>query len=146
MPTSKLPADIQAVFDRVDAALLARDLDKLATAYAEDVQFFDVMAQGESFQTLRETWEMCFPHIPIDIVTERRNLTAFVGSDVAVITYFSRLKGLGDAIPAAAAWLRSTSTLQKINGDWKIVHDHVSYPTDCEQEKPVYLGDDDLPN
>ncbi len=44
--------------------------------------------------------------------------------------------------PSAKSWFRATVCLQKIGGDWKIAHEHASFPVDCGAEKPTYILDD----
>jgi len=85
--------------------------------------------------------EGCLPYFPNPIGVERKDVRSFVGRDLAVVTFFSRLTGMETDHPAARSWLRTTVCLQKRNDDLKIVHDHISYAVDCGAEKPAYILD-----
>jgi ketosteroid isomerase-like protein len=59
------------------------------------------------------------------------------GGDVAFIHALERLSGTLKNGQKSEVWVRATSGLQKIDGKWLIVHDHVSVPTDFETGKAV---------
>ena len=138
--------EIRGVLDRWTAALKQRDLDALKAEYAADVRVFDVGAQTEGFDSLRSLWEGCFPYFQHEIGVERRGLQIKASSDLAVASFFSRMTGSSSDHPASQAWMRTTVCFKKTDGQWRIFHDHLSMPTDCGSEKPVYLSNADVPS
>ena len=137
--------EVMAVLEAWSAALYHKDLDALAKCYAKGVQVFDIGAQAVGYDKLRGLWESCFPYFPNPIGTQRKDVQATVGDDVAVVAFYSRLTGMESDHASAKSWIRSTVCLKKMDGQWKIFHEHASFPVDCGAEKPTYLFDDLVP-
>ncbi len=135
--------EIMALLERFDAALNKKDLDALAKCYDDNVRVFDVMAQVSGYGELRSLWEHCFPYFTNPIEIERRDIEMHVNDSLAIVTFYSRVSGVQTDSPAATSWLRTTMCMKKIDGAWKIVHDHISFPVNCETEKPAYIFIDD---
>jgi ketosteroid isomerase-like protein len=67
---------------------------------------------------------------------EVRDLEVTLGGDVAFAHGFGRLSGtLRNGTTTAGFWVRYTVCFRKIDGEWLIVHDHVSVPMDVESGK-----------
>lgn len=90
---------------------------------------------------MRKLWESCFPYFVQPIETQRKDVEITIGGGMALISFLTRVQGTGSDHPAANSWFRATTVLQKQAGDWKIILDHVSFPVDCMEEKPIYLPD-----
>ncbi len=133
--------EVMTLLERFDAALNKKDLDALAKCYDDNVRVFDVGAQVEGFGGLRRLWESCFPYFTKPIEIERRDINMHVNDGMAIVSFYSRIKGVETDNPAATSWLRTTMCMKKIDGAWKIVHDHISFPVNCETEKPEYIFD-----
>lgn len=144
MATDSITDEIQAVLDGWAEALFAKDLEALARFYTDDVRVFDLAESCSSYAVLRSLWEKCFPFFTQPIGVNRRKVQAMVGTDIAVITCYTQVTGTEVEHPAVNAWMRTTVCLRKVDDGWKIFHDHISFPADCENEKPVYLGESDL--
>ena len=65
-----------------------------------------------------------------DIDYEVRDLDVTVGGDVAFVRSLNRLSGTLAGGRRAATWVRWTGCLRRLDGEWLIVHDHVSVPLD----------------
>jgi uncharacterized protein (TIGR02246 family) len=135
--------EIVGAFDRWGEALRAKDLDALAECYAPDVTVFDIGTQLVGYDNLRAVWEGCFPYFPNPIGCERRDLEITVSGDLAVASFLSRMSGMETDHPSARAWIRTTTCFRKQAGNWKIIHEHASFPVDCGAEKPTYIMDED---
>lgn len=140
--TEVIPVEVAAVLEAWGHALHNKDLDALAKCYADDVRVFDIGSQTVGYDKLRGVWESCFPYFPNPIAAERKEIQATVGTDVAVLTFLSRMTGMETDHPSAKSWIRTTMCLTKEAGGWKIMHEHASFPVDCGAEKPTYILDD----
>ena len=72
---------------------------------------------------------------PLDY--EIRDLHIHASGDVAFIAALERITGKLKGGGPSTMWVRVTSGLRKIDGNWRIVHDHVSVPVDFETGKAL---------
>jgi uncharacterized protein (TIGR02246 family) len=145
-PTSTDEAQIRAMINRWARALERQDLDGLTADYVPDAVLYDVKPPYRTVgvAAIRKLWSDCFPFFPKNYISEHRDLHFTVGHDVAVV------HGLHHFVipdepnhPAGQSYIRVTACYQKIQGEWKVVHEHVSMPFDCRtgQVAPITNAD-----
>jgi ketosteroid isomerase-like protein len=98
-----------------------------------DVQYFDLMTtriEGEAF--VKHFWEVApnFANAHIDFV----DLKIHAGEEYAFASMLQHYKGKDAAGNAFEFRFRVSDGLQKIDGRWKIVHEHISFPVDLETQ------------
>lgn len=59
---------------------------------------------------------------------ELQNPTVIVEGDLAVVFGLSQMKGDKKGEGPVDAWSRRTVVLRRRDGQWKIIHEHSSYP------------------
>jgi ketosteroid isomerase-like protein len=59
---------------------------------------------------------------------ESRDLAITAGTDVAFCTSLNRMTGTSSGGEEVDLWFRSTVGLRKIDGEWRIAHEHESVP------------------
>ncbi|HSI83915.1 MAG TPA: nuclear transport factor 2 family protein [Candidatus Methylacidiphilales bacterium] len=113
-------------------AFCSKDLDSLMSHYADDVVEYDVKPplQNKGSSAVRQIFADCFPCFPENFSLEIRDQYIHAGDDVAAIHRFTRVVCDDKNHPAAQNWLRVTAVYRKLAGQWKIVHDHVSFTFD----------------
>lgn len=143
-PTAAAKSDDKAaITKRIDewkAQMRARDLDGVMTMYAAEVVAFDVVpplefrgadAYRKSYQNFMDTYAG-----PIE--TEVRDFDVVVSGDLAVSRGFTRFTGKEKASGAeSTVWVRVTESWRRKNGQWRIIHEHVSVPVDFATGKAV---------
>lgn len=114
-------------------ALYEKDLDAMHKDYAEQYRLYDVQATANGPKETKALWEKCFPFFTNPKV-EYQNLVIEASEDMAVVYFNTRLTGVNVEIPSemANAWLRGTVCFRKFEGEWKCIHEHVSFPVNCE--------------
>lgn len=143
MPTTVTPSKDEAqIRERLSAwtrALRAKDLDALMALYAPDVLTFDLMPphQVPDAAHYRKNFERWFAAMPGPIDYEFHDLRIAQGDSVAFCHSLSRVKATRAHGEKADYWVRVTVGFQKRNGEWLMVHDHVSMPIDMETTKAV---------
>jgi ketosteroid isomerase-like protein len=135
-------AEIMRAFAQWDTALREKDLDALERCYFPNVVVYDIGTQLVGFDKLRAFWEGCFPYFPNPIGCERKDVRIQASADIAVATFLSRMSGMESDHPSARAWIRSTICFRRLEGEWRIFHEHASFPVDCGAEKPTYIFDE----
>lgn len=135
-----LVASVEAAIDGWIEALRRRDLDALMRLTAQDVVLFDAKPPHQIVGTsaVRQGWEECLPFFPESFGYERRDSRIRACGDLAVAHWIFRLTGWPEGHPASAMWLRATVALERRDGHWVSVHEHVSAPVDCETGLAVY--------
>lgn len=124
---------IRNLLTRWEHAFRAKDAAGVMAAYASGdvVVAFDVvppLAKVGS-DAYRRNYEEFFAMFKGPLAVELRDVRIVAGEDVAFLHCFDRMSGTLESGEPFDLWLRVTSGLRKINGEWRIIHDHVSVPT-----------------
>ena len=132
MPTENAKArdeaQIRALVDDWAEALRAKDVDRVMAHYARHSVTFDLApplistgADAEGLQAWFSTW-------PGPLSYEIRDLNITAGDDVAFCHSLNRLSGTKTDGEKVEIWFRQTLCLRKIDGEWRITHQHESVP------------------
>ncbi len=124
--------DDTRIRDRIESwarALRAKDLPGVMSHYASDVVSFDLAPplQHHREAVARGLTEW-FPTWDGPIGYEITELAVTVGGDVAFTHSLNRLTGKRRDGEATDVWFRATVGLRKIDGEWRVVHEHASVP------------------
>jgi uncharacterized protein (TIGR02246 family) len=129
MTTRKAPdeAEIRSLLDRRARALRIKDARGVLSCQADDFVHFSLAPplQSETDAAGLEAW---FATWDGPIGYETRALAVATGEDVAFCHGLSRLTGTKIGGEKADVWFRTTLGLRKLDGAWKIVHEHESVP------------------
>ncbi len=118
-------------------AVRAKDVEALMSAYADDVTTFDVVMplvnQGAS--AVRQRVAEWFGQFATPIDYELHDIQLAVSGDVAFDHHLTSVRGTTKAGAAIAMWFRETMGYRKIDGRWRITHQHSSVPFDMSDGK-----------
>jgi uncharacterized protein (TIGR02246 family) len=133
--------EIRALYDKWAKAFEAHDIDGIMSIYApgDIVIAYDVVAPLEykGNDAYRKDYVEFLSQYDGPIHVEYRDMRILSGGDLGVIHALERFSGKLKNGQPSDLWLRATSAVQKINGKWLIVHDHISVPVDFETGKAV---------
>ena len=125
-------AQIRHLISEREAAMRARDAERLVSHYAPEVVSFDLAPplQHSGPEVLdasaRRNW---FAGFDGPIGFEIRDLSVTAGEDVAFCHSLNRLTTTPRGAPRSfTLWFRATVCLRKIDGAWRITHEHNSTP------------------
>ena len=132
-------ADIRRRIDKLAEAIRAMDLDSVMSIYAPDIVSFDIVPplQHVGAEAKRKNWVDAFAVYQRPLGYEIRDLTLTVGDDLAFGHSLNRVSGTLKNGNRTGFWLRATTCLRKIDGNWLIVHDQVSVPLDLESGRAL---------
>ena len=127
-------ADIRQRIDKLAASIRAHDLETAMSLYAPDIVSFDFEPplQHVGAAAKRRNWVAAFSAYERPLGYEIHELTITVGDDVAFTHSLNRISGTLKNGSRTDFWLRATTGLRKIDGNWLITHDQVSVPLDFE--------------
>jgi len=125
-------AEIRQQIEKLVEAVRAADLERVMSFYARDVVTFDIVAPLRKIGAdgKRENWKSVFATYQLPLGYEIRDVKIAVSGDVAFAYSLNRVSGTLRNGSHIGQWLRWTACFRKIGVDWRIVHDHVSVPTD----------------
>lgn len=119
--------EINALCERLGRAHHDKDADAIIDCYAPDAVIYslapplrDSLGHAGTVSWLN-TWDG-----PIQIDVDDVDLV--VDGDVAWSTALNRIRGTKNDGKTEDIWFRTTMCFRKIDGDWRIVHDHSSVP------------------
>ena len=125
-------AQIRQLMAEQETAMRAKDAERLVCAYATDIVKFSLapplQSTGPKARDLNglRSWFSGFDG-PIDY--EIRDLAVTAGGDVAFCHSLNRLSAKPHGAPQGFdLWFRATVGLRKIDGTWRITHEHDSTP------------------
>ncbi|HSF48810.1 MAG TPA: nuclear transport factor 2 family protein [Burkholderiales bacterium] len=121
---------IRELIDDWGKALRAKDVDALMSHYAPDMLLFDLAPplRYVGADAYRKSWEDWFATIQGSVGSEHRDLSITAGEDVAFCHGLHRISGKKTNGEQFATWVRVTVCYRKIDGEWMVVHEHVSVP------------------
>jgi uncharacterized protein (TIGR02246 family) len=141
MATQRAPdeADIRRHIDRMAAAIRAMDLEGLKSIYAPDIVSFDIEPPLRHMGAAAKwkNWAAVFTIYQRPLGYEIRDLTITVGDDVAFGYALNRISGTLKNGNRSDYWVRWTTCLRKVDGNWLIVHDQISVPLDFKSGRAL---------
>jgi ketosteroid isomerase-like protein len=123
-------ATIREMIDEWSRALEAKDIPGLTKYYTPQSVTYDACAPyktvGEA--AIRQIWERCLPYFPDEFQSEHRDLVVHVDGDVAFVFGLHHCVPKEADHPCGRTWIRLSMGLRRIDGAWKVLHEHVSIP------------------
>jgi uncharacterized protein (TIGR02246 family) len=123
-------AEIRALIADWALAIRAKDVNAAMRHYAADVVAFDLAPplQYAGADALRTSLAAWFPTFRGPVGYDIRDLHVATGEDVAFCRSLNRISGTRTEGEATDVWVRATIGLRKIDGTWKVTHEHASVP------------------
>jgi uncharacterized protein (TIGR02246 family) len=142
MATTSRSADeaaVHAVLEAIARAVRAKDVDAMIAQCAPDLVTFDMVApiRHEGAEAIRQLWSKTLAAFEPPLDYEFQQLHIEVDGDLAFARCLSRFGGTRTGGAQVVNWLRTTFALRRIDGRWKVVHEHVSVPFDMQTGKAL---------
>jgi ketosteroid isomerase-like protein len=120
--------DLRELTESWARAVSLRDLDGVVANHTDDVVFFDVVPPIElrGIDAYRASWPEFFAWLGDHGLFELRNLEFTAGEDVAFCHGTLRC---GRTLSSDALTIRLTLGFRKVDGAWRIAHEHHSEPS-----------------
>jgi len=137
MNTHTSEAAIRALIEEWTKAVGAKDIGKVIACYSPDVVVFDLLPplQFVGAAHYRQNWAEWFASWQGRIGYEMRDLTITAGDEVAFSRSLNHITGTRTDGEKNDVWVRATVCFRKIDGQWKVTHEHLSVPYDMETFK-----------
>src|SRR5438270_10341887 len=128
---------IRQLFDGWAKAFEARDVDRVMAMYAPNITAFDIVPplQFRGSDAYRKDYSEFFSQFSGPIHVETPNMQIEVSGDTAFASGLERIAGKMTTGAPVGTWLRYTEGLKRIDGHWRVVHEHISVPADMTTGK-----------
>jgi uncharacterized protein (TIGR02246 family) len=139
---SKDEKAIQALIQRFDTALKAKDVNALMTLYAPNVRVFDMglPRQYKGAKAYRKVFEGLFAAFPGPVEARVGDVAITVVGSMALTTKIETDTWTDKDGNRLSLTYRVTDVWRKIGGKWLIIHEHTSFPADFETGKADFLS------
>jgi uncharacterized protein (TIGR02246 family) len=136
-------AQIRQLIDNWAKALRAKDINGLMSYYTPDILVFDLAPPLPyvGIDAYRKNFEDWFASFQGSIGYEICALSVTRGDDVAFSRSLNRISGARTSGEHTDVWVRATVGFRKVDGKWKLTHEHFSVPFYME---PPYKASLDL--
>ncbi|MBF8189867.1 SgcJ/EcaC family oxidoreductase [Nonomuraea sp. K274] len=118
--------EVRRLHERWFEATAAKDLDAMMSVIAADVDSYehDTPLRHQGVAAVRE---ICARGLDVDsaVTWDVPNLRIMVRDDLAVAWGLNRVRD-----EVSESWSRGTRVFERRNGDWVMIHQHLSYPYD----------------
>lgn len=132
-------AEWNKAFERKDSAALTKD-------YLSDCILFDCKPPYKIVgqDAIKHMWDHCLPYMPEKFTIEVKDEKLVVDGNMAYLHALHHMHVEGESNhPACQTWLRVTVIYRKVNGAWKVAHEHVSVPFNPMNNHAAFITDVD---
>jgi uncharacterized protein (TIGR02246 family) len=123
-------AEIRALIDRWAQAVRDENRPAIRADHDDNILMFDVpppfLSQG--LDAYMATWETFFAHVTKPVAFDFTDVKVTAGNDVAFATAIGHCVNIDSTGKREPLDFRLTMGLRKINGRWRILHEHHSLP------------------
>ena len=123
---------IKALLEAWAAAVRRHDIPAILTHHAPDMVMFDVPPplQCKGIEAYERTWDLFFRYHKPGAAFDVQELAVTAGEDVAFAAVIMRCGPDSSSNPADkdGFLFRLTVGLRKVDGNWRITHEHHSVP------------------
>ncbi|MEA2808276.1 MAG: hypothetical protein QOG78_3981 [Rhodospirillaceae bacterium] len=134
---TEVETEIRAIMKARVEAVHAKDAARLVAHHAPDVVAYDLLEplQYKGVSSLRERAQQWFDGYDGPMTCEISDLTVVPSYDVAFCYGLHHVAGTTKTGQKIDMWWRATQGFRRIDGDWRIVHEHSSVPVDMKSGK-----------
>jgi uncharacterized protein (TIGR02246 family) len=122
--------DILALIERWAAAVRKQDRAAIRADHDIDMLMFDVPPPflSRGLDAYMATWEMFFSSVEKPVAFDFRDIEITAGEDVAFATAVGNCVNIDSNGQREPLQFRLTMGLRKIDGRWRVMHEHHSLP------------------
>lgn len=134
MNSADAETQIETVFADWYAAAARKDLDAVMAPIADTIVSYEhsMPLEVRTIADLREECRIGFDNASPQFRWDIPDLKIVVRGDIAITWGLNRMVDYENGAVKSEIWSRGTRIFQHIDGDWKMIHQHVSFPFDPE--------------
>jgi ketosteroid isomerase-like protein len=120
-------SQIRALIEAWTDAVRRHDMPSILAHHAQDIVMFDLPPplQAKGLEEYKRTWDLFFGYHKTSQAFDIEELTITAGDDIAFA--FGIMRCGADSKPGGFPF-RLTVGLRKVDGNWRVTHEHHSLP------------------
>jgi uncharacterized protein (TIGR02246 family) len=119
---------IEQCLGRWQQAMQHKDAAAAAACYSEDAVLFNLAPPLRQCGMQRQALQAWFDTWQTGPTYEMREVQLMAGEDIAYCSSLTHMTGTKTAGEETDLWFRATVCLRKLDGEWRITHEHTSVP------------------
>jgi PhnB protein len=127
-------------------AVERKDAEAIVEAYTPGAVLYDVTLPVVGKDAIKALWERCFPFFPDRFRSQHQDLSVVVDADLAVVYGLHRFVPEQADHPCGQFQSRVTAVFQRIEGEWRLIHEHASIPFKMEGSAAEACGNEKEPS
>ncbi len=132
---ASLGREIVDLLHEWDSAITGLDIQNVLKLCVSDVRFFDLSTEVHGLEAYEQKWNLYKPYMLHGVTIQRHDVTIHVEPHLAFIHGYVKLTPANAEkvkwLPSVK-WCRTSLCLKKEQGQWKMVHQHISVPVEIE--------------
>ena len=132
---ASLGEEIVDLLHEWDGAITGLDIQNVLKLCVSDVRFFDLSTEVDGLEAYEQKWNLYKPYMLHGVTIQRHDVTIHVEPHLAFIHGYVKLTpanaGKVKWLPSVK-WCRTSLCLKKEQGQWKMMHQHISVPVEIE--------------
>ncbi len=134
-------SEIRSLIATWSRAIEAKTPSAIVAAYTAETVLFDAIPPAKTVgaEAIANLWTQCFPYFPDRFRSEHKDLVVEVDGDVAFVHGMHHFVPEPSDHPCGSTWMRVTACYKRIDGHWRVVHEHVSVPFDPMTGKADFI-------
>lgn len=135
--TASSENEIHQWMDNFKRAFDARDTKAVMALYTPDVTAYDIVPplQYKGIDAYTKDFATFFSMFQGPMTIDFQDCNISTSGDLAIVSCLQHLTGTMTNGQSSSMWVRGTSGLRRVNGQWLDFHDHISVPTDFNTGK-----------
>jgi uncharacterized protein (TIGR02246 family) len=128
--TVQAEKELRQLITNWSKAVESLDAARIVADYTPDVVSYDAIPPYKSVgpEKIKAAWECCLPYFPQSFKSEHRDLEFHIDGDLAVVHGLHHFVPEQPDHPCGQTWMRVTVCYRRVNGQWKVFHEHISLP------------------
>jgi ketosteroid isomerase-like protein len=127
---SSAESQIRQLMEDVSEAVRTRDLETILSAYADDLVLYDARDALKTDKAgLQKSWQECFDNSR-EFSYKIKDFKLQISGNAAFGFCLSHCTGTTSEQKPIDIWMRVTTCYAQRQGEWQVVHEHVSAPGD----------------
>lgn len=138
---TQIPSEIQQLMDSWLRGAQTSDVPAIVAHYTPDIVAYDAIQQLQfiGVEAYRKHWVACAEMCGTGpVIFEIHQMKADIGDEAGFGHYLARCGKVDADGKEHASWMRATVGFRKLNGQWRIAHEHFSAPFDMESGKALF--------
>lgn len=138
---ASLAQEVLAQIQLWDDAISHADLARLSSYCADQISMFDISSQLQGIEAYKAAWEKYSAFLMQGVQIYRRDMKLNVNDNLAILDCQTKVQPAVLLEKLHMPWCRTTLCLQKQQGMWRVIHQHISMPVDISTGQAIILKD-----